>query len=485
MWEAIRSNRRRSALLIGLMGASLVALGFVIGMVFDPAAGGPIGAAAALGLWLVLLFVALSQGEQLLLLGANARQIQKEDCPRLWNVVEEMTIASGLASAPKLYIVEHDAPNAFAVGTKPEKAAVAVTSGLLKRLNRDELQGVIAHEISHISNLDARVMTIASVMLGSIVLVSDLFLRSLWYGGGRRTSRRGGQAQIVFLAVAILGAVLAPLIAQLLYFACSRRREFLADACAARFSRYPEGLASALEKIALQPSSMPEVNRALAPLFIVNPLQPFGISGLFSTHPSAETRIKILRSMGGGAGYVDYEAAFRKVTGAASRCLGESVLAVEKTVPARGAAGEPDPKQAAIERAQEVGALLGTLGDYLSVPCPCGVGIRIPGGFGGESVRCPRCGRVNSVPLAGPSPAASLAGSSPEALSSAAAPPLHYQRRGKSWESFRCSCGKTLQLSPSFIAPSLRCPSCRRIIEIAPTGAADRALSSAAPPLLP
>ena len=276
MWEAIRRNRRRSTVLITLMGIILILLGFVIGMLVDPQAGGAFGAVVALGIWLILWLTAIAGGDSVLLASSRAKRVQKKDAPRLWNIVEEMTIASGLGTMPAVYIIEDSVPNAFAVGRKPEKAAVAVTSGLLKRLNRDELQGVIAHEIGHIKNLDIRFMTLASVMLGSIVLISEIFVRGFLYSGARRRSSRsgdGGQAQVVILVVALLVAILAPIVAQILYFACSRQREYLADASAARFTRFPEGLASALERISRRAASKEKVSRALAPLYIVNPLQ--------------------------------------------------------------------------------------------------------------------------------------------------------------------------------------------------------------------
>ena len=197
----------------------------------------------ALVIWLIMALVALIGGDSVLLHTAGAYHIDKEDAPRHLNVVEEMTIASSLGSMPRVYIIEDDAPNAFAVGRNPEKAAVAVTSGLLKRLTRDELQGVVAHEIGHIRNLDVRFMTLAAVMVGSIVLLSEVFMHYLWFGGGRRSSSRkgGGQAQIILLVVGILAAILAPIVARMLYFACSRRREYLADASAAQFTRFPDG----------------------------------------------------------------------------------------------------------------------------------------------------------------------------------------------------------------------------------------------------
>ncbi len=402
MWDAIARNRFRSNVLIALMGALLVGLGFLIGALVDPQAGGPMGALVALVIWFVLLLVALVQGDHVLLLSVRARQIQKEDFPQLWNVVEEMAIASGMGRMPKVYVIQDDSPNAFAVGSKPEKAAVAATTGLLRRLNRDELQGVMAHEIAHVQNLDIRFMTMASVMLGTIVILSQIFLRSLWFGTGRRRSGRGGQEQIIFLLLAVAAAILAPIFAQLLYFACSRKREYLADASGALFTRYPEGLASALEKIAsrAKSTSKKETNRALAPLYIINPLQGFSAAGLFSTHPPTDRRVKILRSMAGGAGYPDYEAAYQKVQGTKKRFLGERTLKEGGHVAARKphAAGT---RQEAIERARSVGDLLGRIEGFLLISCACGVGIKVPPEWKREKVPCPRCGREYDVSQAG------------------------------------------------------------------------------------
>jgi heat shock protein HtpX len=496
MWEAIASNRRRSALLIGVMGMVLVGLGYLIGAALDPMGGvlggferalvppggapsrtvfsdgGLIGAFAALVLWLVLIAVAYAGGDHVLLASARARQIAKEDAPQLWNVVEEMTIAAGLGSLPAVYIIDDDSPNAFAVGRKQEKAAVAVTSGLLSRLNRDELQGVVAHEIAHIKNRDVLFMTFAAVMVGAIVILSDFFLRYMWYGGGRRSSsKRGGQGQAVVLLVALLVALLAPLFARLLYFACSRRREYLADASGARFTRYPEGLASALEKIAGRRQHPQQVNRALAPLYIVNPLQAHGAAGLFSTHPPTEKRVQILRAMAGGASYLDYEAAYKKVEGGAERLIGVKTLAqAERRVPLREPSAEPESKQQVAERAKDVTNLIDRLGGYLALACACGVGIKVPPDFRREAVPCPRCGRINQVPAARPAAEGRSAPLSREA--SLPEPPLVYRRRvQKGWESFKCACGRAIQLSPSLQASRLRCSRCRREIDILPAEA--------------
>jgi len=462
MWEAIQSNIQRSRLLIVLMGVLLVLLGAAIGA----AQGGGIefaaaGAVAALALWLLLLTVALTSGEQLLLTTAGAKKIEKEDSPILWNVVEEMTIAAGLGQMPSIHIIDNDLPNAFAAGRKPEKSVVAVTTGLLKRLNRDELQGVIAHEIAHIRNYDIRFLTIATVMVGSIVLISDIFLRSLWWGGGRRrgTSKGGDWAAIGALVL----AVAAPIFANILYYSVSRQREYLADASAARFTRYPQGLASALRKIATAAQERPKhvsFSRALAPMFIINPLQAKGATaGLFSTHPPTERRIAVLEAMSGGAGWLDYEAAYKQVTG--DGCLSSTVLSSEGSVPMREATAETNPKQAAIDRSRSVTDLLDRFAGMLLIPCVCGVRMKAPEGTTASKIACPSCGKQHPIPRAD-------GASAPESSDQSAANegPLVYERQSDDWESFACSCGQTQQLSPALRVAQIRCRRCEREIRI-------------------
>jgi heat shock protein HtpX len=211
-----------------------------------------------------------------------------------------MAIAAGLPM-PKVYIIDDSAPNAFATGRDPEHASVAVTSGLLKKLNRDELQGVIAHEMSHVGNFDIRYAMLVGVLVGTTVLISDFFLRGLWFGGGRGGGGRGGggYAQLIMLVVAILLAILAPLFARLIQLSISRQREYLADASAVRLTRNPKGLADALQKISGDREVLEAANRATAHLYIVNPVKGFEkrAKGLFSTHPPIDERIQILRSM--------------------------------------------------------------------------------------------------------------------------------------------------------------------------------------------
>jgi heat shock protein HtpX len=507
MWEAIAQNKRRSWMLIGVMGLLLVGLGYVIGAVvclqFDDASytsqllrstyeaiddldqaeaaisliedrrsrnwaeeltnpGGLIGAGVAVVIWLIMALVALLGGDSVLLRSARAYRVEKEDAPRLWNVVEEMKIASSLGAMPRVYIIEDDAPNAFAVGRNPEKAAVAVTSGLLKRLTRDELQGVVAHEVGHIRNLDVRFMTLAAVMVGSIVLLSEVFLRYLWYGGGRRSSSRkgGGQAQIILLVVGILAAILAPIVARMLYFACSRRREYLADASAAQFTRFPDGLASALETISAQPAAEKKVSRTMAPLYIVNPLQSRAAVGLFSTHPPTHQRVKILRSMGGRAGFVDYEQAYRKIHGAKTNCIAKSALAGSESIAARQATAESKPsKEQAIERAREVVGVLDHMAGFIPIACACGVNLKLPPLFGRTSLLCPRCGKKHDVPTAHEDDGKKKGDSRADGA-------VTYKRKSTGWESFKCPCGGVVQLSPKFAATHISCRKCGRHIKV-------------------
>ena len=398
MWETIQSNKRKSAVLIVLLASVLIFLGYALGMAIDPAAG-VLGALGAMIVWVVLTLTAFSGGEKVLLASAGAREVSREQAPQLYNLVEEMKIASGLPAMPRIFIMDSDVPNAFAVGLKPERAAVAVTTGLLARLNRDELQGVIAHEIGHISNRDTLFMTLAGVMVGAIVILADVFMRSLWFRGGSRrsSSSKGGQAQAILAIVAIIVAILAPILARLLYFACSRKREYLADASGAQFTRYPEGLASALEKISQFKPGALKVNQAVSPMFIINPLAASGGgASIFSTHPPTADRIRVLRGMGKSASLAAYEEAFRaahKGSGViASRDLGASVEAATRD--ASAAAADP---AAQWRSARDV---LHQVNRFLVLPCACGLKIKLPPDFKDGSVTCPRCGTRHEVPVA-------------------------------------------------------------------------------------
>src|ERR671933_2052743 len=298
--DRISANKRNSLLLIAGFLGFVTVFGYVIGYAW---LGDPTRALFGLVLALVVgTFSGLATyygGDRMVLAASQAKEITHDDAPILFNVVEEMAIASGLPM-PKVYIIEDSAPNAFATGRDPEHASVAVTSGLLQKLNRDELQGVIAHEMSHVGNFDIRYAMLVGILVGTTVLISDFFLRGLWFGGGRGGRREGGgQLQFIMLLIAIVLAILAPLFARLLQLSISRQREYLADASAVQLTRNPKGLADALQKISGDQEVLEVANRATAHLYIVNPIKKFEkrSRGLFSTHPPIEERIKILRSM--------------------------------------------------------------------------------------------------------------------------------------------------------------------------------------------
>src|SRR5215212_687778 len=303
--ERIARNRRNSLLLIAAFLAFITVFGYIIGWAW---LGDPLKALAGLAFALVIGVIAglisYYGGDKMVLAASRAREITHDDAPVLFNVVEEMSIAAGLPM-PEVFIVDDTAPNAFATGRDPEHAVVAVTSGLLEKLDRDELQGVIAHEMSHVANFDIRYSMLVGILVGTTVLISDFFLRGLWFGGGRG-GRRGGdggnQLQLIMMLIAIVLAILAPLFARLLQLSISRQREFLADATAVRLTRNPKGLADALQKISGDREVLEAANRATAHLYIVNPIKKFEkrSKGLFSTHPPIEERIMILRAMESG-----------------------------------------------------------------------------------------------------------------------------------------------------------------------------------------
>jgi heat shock protein HtpX len=374
-------------------------LGYVLGLFFfgDAIA----GLIVALVIWGFMYLLAYFQGDSILLAISGAKKITRDDHPRLYNIVEEMKIASGLEKMPDIYIVDDPAPNAFATGRSPERASVTVTAGLLQRLNRDELQGVIGHEIGHIKNRDVLLMSIAGIILGTVVILAWYATRVLFFSGmagGRRSSRSGGGGgQLIILAVGIVLMILAPIAAQLLYFAISRKREYLADASSALYTRYPEGLASALEKIASSTTQLKSANQATAPMYIINPFREKGraASDLTSTHPPISERIRILRAMA-GASPSDYDAAFRKVKGRGG-IVPATALAGASAVGLRAASEEATAGTGQVERARDTSNALWRLGNYRTIDCDCGARIKVPPSLRQTSITCPRCGRVHQL----------------------------------------------------------------------------------------
>jgi len=382
------------------MGVVLLLIGYFLGLSFLDS--GEVGLIIALIIWAILNLIAYFQGDSILLSMSRARKISRDDHPRLYNVVEEMKIASGLERMPDIYIIDDPAMNAFATGRDPKKASVAVTSGLLQKLNRDELQGVIGHELAHINNRDVLLMAICSVLLGTIVILSWYASRFMLFGGmagSRRSSSSGGGggAQLIIFIVAIVLMILAPIFAQFIYFAISRKREYLADASSALYTRYPEGLASALEKIGASTYQLKSASKATAPMYIINPFRKKGMAAndLTSTHPPISERIRILRSMSGAA-YSDYDTAYRQIHKAGGGAITASEIMAVGTVPIRAASPvikEKDTIEDQIQRTRETSNLMWQLNNYRTIDCECGTRLRIPPNIRNTNIRCPHCGK--------------------------------------------------------------------------------------------
>ncbi|HEY8240013.1 MAG TPA: M48 family metalloprotease [Kiritimatiellia bacterium] len=394
MWSLIRANRWKSAGLIAGMALLFVIFGFALAATLDPSLG-PFGVIVAIVIWAVMMLTAVAAGEKILLAQAGAREIDRQGAPQLFNVVEEMAIASGLRVQPKIYLIDSPVPNAFAVGLSPKRSAVAVTTGLLARLDRDELQGVVGHEIAHIVNRDTLFMTLAGVTLGAIIMLADVRLRGVRFSSSR-SSRNSGGAGAILAIVALLIVILAPILARLLYFACSRRREYLADACSAQFTRYPDGLASALEKISGGQVATQDSSRVLAPMYIVSPLAAHGGgASMFSTHPPAQDRIRVLRGIGKNASLAAYEDAYRALHADRS-VVGARNLRASVDAPVRDAsaeAGDVDVHKG-WRQAREA---LRSLDGLLTLACACGLRTRLPPGFNQPTVKCPKCGTIHST----------------------------------------------------------------------------------------
>ncbi|MEP7032578.1 MAG: M48 family metallopeptidase [Actinomycetota bacterium] len=301
MYEQIASNKRRSILLV--LGALLLlgAVGYALGLIY---ASGPVGLVIALVIAGFMSIGSYRFGDKVVLASARAREVTAEQEPRLHNVVEGLSIAAGTPK-PRVYIVPEQAPNAFATGRDPDHSSIAVTQGLLDTMNRVELEGVIGHEMSHVVDRDILLGTIVATLVGAVVLISEFFMRSWFWGGvgGRRGGdRNGGPAGAILLAVGFVLLILAPIFGQLIRFAVSRQREYLADAQGAMLTRYPPGLASALRKIAVSPTAMRSANNATAHLWLNQPSRVEGdkmgaLEKLFNTHPPIADRIKRLEEM--------------------------------------------------------------------------------------------------------------------------------------------------------------------------------------------
>ena len=287
------SNIRKTWLLFTIFLIVVIGLGWIFSRIY----GNPGILFFAVGFSILMSFLSYWYSDKIVIGLSKAKPVTRENARELYNVVENLCITAGLPT-PKIYLIEDSSPNAFATGRNPQHAVVAVSSGLLGVLDRSELEGVLAHELSHIGNRDMLLSTMVVVLVGFVALLSDIFLRSMfWRGVGSGNRDRGGQAGAVLMLIGLILALLSPLIATLIRLAISRKREFLADASGALLTRYPEGLARALEKIEKHSKPMKYANKAMAHLYIANPFSTKNIAKLFMTHPPIEERVKALRDM--------------------------------------------------------------------------------------------------------------------------------------------------------------------------------------------
>jgi heat shock protein HtpX len=495
-WQIIAANKRKTVFLVILMGVLLAATGYAAGILFcsfhagyvyslkpeslvPSSDTGVIGIAVALIIWLGLLLAAFFGSQSIFLGLTGAKEISREMYPQLFNVVEEMKIAAA-TKMPRIFITEDTSPNAFALGRGPEDGIICVTAGLLAICGRDELQGVIAHEMGHIINRDVLYMGVAATMLGAITFIADTFFRSTRYMPVRRYRSSGSgkkspvETWLLIIAFALM--VLSPILSRILYFSISRKREFLADAISARLTRYPEGLASALEKIMLSGSGIIEAPKAAAPFYIVNPYRQNLDGGLFATHPPLRQRIKTLRSMAAGASYKDYVKAYWGVTGTHRNLIPQKDMQLGERVEIRQPSAENIPGFSSIEMRKKAGDIIRAINGFAFINCSCGMKIKTPPDAGSGTIACPRCGQVHKIPDSGDrNPGnvidySSAMGASSEinrTVDKLSTPQMVSRDKGN-WQSVTClSCGREMQISPAFNLDHTKCAKCGARIDFA------------------
>lgn len=466
MWQQIEANKRKSGILIFVMLIILLILGACFGVLVsiynEPPSANSLDALStpeiitlelamiqgifyATLVWIFLLVISVVDGKKAILALNHAKKIPAGANRILENVVAEMSIAAGMPNPPEIYIIDCMMPNAFATGMNPKHSAIAVTTGLLTTLDRDELQAVVAHEIAHIVNRDTTYMLFAGIMLGSIVLISDGIVRSFRRSSRSRSSsssrKGGGAAIIIMLAILIFAMIVAPIAARLLYFSLSKKREYLADACAVQFTRYPQGLATALAKISGSVYVFRDADKLTSAMYIVHPLDTVEIhknrysvwGDLFSTHPPTEKRIEILEKMT-GADFNAYNAAFGKAfrrktimtkedldgvkpleikkpnEGKQSKVDGSLVagtvalatvgtLAEVKAQEAKETQEQKIKKQKEelVERKREALDTVWKANNYIFKQCSCGTKMKFPQEYKGQEIHCPHCNSVIKV----------------------------------------------------------------------------------------
>lgn len=297
MFESIKKNKRESLFIFFIFIVVITLIVYYICMALDL---GAISIIIALGFSIISAWSSYYYSDQIVLKLNNARPATREENLQLVNILDSLVVASGLSTSPKLYVVDDPQPNAFATGRDPEHSAICVTTGLLSKLEYYELEGVIGHELSHIKNYDIRLSAVVTVMVGFVVMLSDMFSRYIFWGNNRRDSDNESKGNAILMLIGLIFLILSPIFGKLMQLAISRKREFMADATSVQFTRNPEGLISALEKISADPNELKTANNSTAHMYISNPFRgerKKRLSNLWSTHPSTEDRIKALRSL--------------------------------------------------------------------------------------------------------------------------------------------------------------------------------------------
>lgn len=399
MWQFIELNKRKTIILLIVLTLFLVGFSTLLGLYITGTTDGvEIGLIIGIICTIGIIFYAKFNASKFFLDQVNAVPVKKGEMPVLENITEEMSIASALGFVPKIFLVNSPYPNAFSVGINRENAGIAVTTSLLSLLNRDELTGVIAHEIAHIKNQDTLYLMYAGVIFGVIVAISDTLLRSFRYSSTRRSSNRNeGGGEAVILLIIILFAILSPICVRLLYFSLSRKREFLADASACQYTRFPTGLASALYKISNftitgKKREDEGSNQLIQCMYIHNRLQTAEnfFSNLFATHPPVEKRIEVLKKMG-AADIKEYTRAYSTVTGDKKLITNKNLMKMNIETLAIASAIADDAEEKKINKQRQAKNAYYNAQNYTIINCECGTILKIPPEIKRKSVQCPHC----------------------------------------------------------------------------------------------
>ncbi len=471
MWEIIRANKRKTTMLLLILALNSFFSGFLVatvlfgytffltGLISSGLFFGTIGGAIGLFIFFLEGITSYLYGNEIILSRCRAKELTPSMHPQLFNILEELLIASNSKFKPKLYATPSIVPNAFATGIKIEDSAIVVTTGLLTQLSRNEMQGVIAHELSHIINRDTLYLTFAGTIL-------NFKAKAALLGGfdyDSRSSYNKDETTIFDYLEQVQEHINASL-----YFSLSKNREYLADATAVRLTRYPEGLASALEKISSNDSLLHEARYNTAPFYIINPINKKNSK----THPPVEDRVRILRNISKGANYKDYQDSFNYVAKSTESIIPKSVLE-EDYVPLKtdGEVESPMNGKTILDIVRETKDLDKAINNFRFIFCNCGLKLKIPEDFTRDQIHCPRCGSKHQLVNASSIEPKSPYKENPfedgvKDVNGLIDGNLYIRKKVGSWESFFCDCGYVLQLAPTFRGKRIQCFHCDKEIKI-------------------